>query len=150
MKRILPPRRYPVLDELTCAAPTSNTVIVADTDKFCIDPKGVLLPDPVRNDIYKRTEVGVITAVGSEVEEVSPGDVILYKTFGAYRIPNGLFPAFMFKIDFWDVIVVLGRDEDYLEEVLAEKSKDNLIIITAPDGKRKGLYEGESKIIITG
>lgn len=117
-KKVLPKRAYPIIDELNGHAPTSRTLLVADTDMFCVETE-FLMPAACRTDISRTYEIGVVTAVGSEVDDILPGDVILYRTHAAYRLPNGLLPAFMFKIDYPNsVIAVLGRDENYLKEAI--------------------------------
>lgn len=149
-KKVLPPRRFPVITELNGAAPTGSTMLVADTDKFCVDCTNLVLPDAVRTDIERTFEVGVITAVGSDIDDLVPGDVILYRTQAAYRLPNGMLPAFMFKIDHYAVICKIGEDPDYLNEALAvvaadaefeekiqeEENAPRIITSSRPQGKK--------------
>ena len=123
-KKVLPPRRFPVITELNGAAPTGSTLLVADTDKFCVDCTNLVLPDAIRTDIERTFEVGVVTSVGSEIDDLVNGDVVLYRTHAAYRVPNGLFPAFMFKIDYYAVICKIGHDANYLNEVLEAEAAD--------------------------
>ncbi len=126
MKKIRPPRRYPIITELNSVAPTPDTILVADTDKYCLDlgEEGIVLPDALRTDFDRTFEIGTITSVGSAVEDLKPGDVVLYRTYAAYRLPNGLFPAFMFKIDYYAVICKVGEDPDYLAEALAVEQQN--------------------------
>jgi len=145
MKKIRPPRRYPVITELNGVAPTPDTILVADTDKFCLDlgEEGIMLPNALRTDYDRTFDIGVVTSVGSGIDDLKPGDVITYRTYAAYRLPNGLFPPFMFKIDYYAVICKLGEDPDYLAEALAVEKQE---LEAPPDAKK----EPESLLILPG
>lgn len=96
-----------------------------------VGEEGIVLPDAVRTDFTRTFEIGVVTSVGSEIEDLKPGDVILYRTYAAYRLPNGLFPPYMFKIDYFSVICKLGEDPNYLDEAL-EVERQSLEPATPP------------------
>lgn len=113
MRKSSLPRRFPLITPQNAAAATSGAIIVADTNKFVRTREQSLIwfPEAERADIDKNLEIGIVVAVGDLVpkDEVKPGDVILYKSRHAYRLPNGVDPIFMFKIDYpFSVIAVLG------------------------------------------
>lgn len=94
-------------------AATPEGVLVKENTSFD-SPISIVLPDSDRFDSESGCEIGTVIAVGSAVdkEEVDVGDVVLYRAYHGYPLPNGYLPSTVFKIDYpYSIVAVLSGND---------------------------------------
>jgi co-chaperonin GroES (HSP10) len=74
-------------------------IIVKDSSDLDRKTMGIVLPDTDRMDADKQFDVGRVLSVGDKCEYVKKGDLVVYRRLTAYRIPNGLNPPVLWKLE---------------------------------------------------
>lgn len=92
-------------------------VIVKQTDKLCSkETESGIIPTASQQ---KKYDIGEVIAIGSLVEELEVGDVVLYQTAPsvAYPLPNGLKDSYLTKIEESSgiIVAVIGKDSKALK-----------------------------------
>lgn len=79
-----------------------GSFIVKRTTQYC-SPKtegGIVLPGDSEADLVeKKYDIGEVVAIGSEVREIKVGDIVVYARNAAWRLPNGINQAWLFKLE---------------------------------------------------
>lgn len=89
----------------------ANSVIVKDTDVYVQNPTlTIILPDSDRKDFDKILEIGEVVTVGSNIQNIFPGDILLYRRLAAFYIPNGIEEPYLWMFDEFAVVAKIHKN----------------------------------------
>ncbi len=95
-----------------------GNLVVTPTNHYCKlrTPGGLLLPEGQDDHHEKKYDIGEVVAVGPDVPDISPGDVVLWQCTSAWRLPNGIDDTLLYHVPKTAVVAVLPNPATLSEE----------------------------------